>query len=282
MPPDWVAARTRGILRLPMTATPAPIPEATTPAVAMTTAVCPYLLSADGAWRASTAARDHRCTAVAPPAQVAAEKQQRLCLRATHTGCATYRAAMSGGDPSGEAAAWRVPLERPASRPIARTTPMVLDHGRVRLAVPALRGEPRLGQLVLLGLMGLAFAAILLARLPAGLGPADGAGAGGAGPSPASSLPVTALPSRTPKPAASPGAASPAPARTLVPTEAKPSATPAATAGASAAPTTYKVKRGDTLSAIALKFGTTWQVLAEINHISDPGRLRVGQVLELP
>lgn len=263
-----------------MTATSAPIPEPAAPAVTMTAAVCPYLLSADGSWRASTAARDHRCTAVAPASALATEKQQRLCLTAAHTGCATYLAAMSGGDPSGETAAWRIPLARPATRPIARTTPMVLDHGRVRVSMPTLRGEPHLGQFLLLGLMGLAFAAILLARLPTGLGSGDGVG--GPGPTAVSSLPVAAVPSKTPKPAASSDAASPAPARTLVPTDDKPSAKPSASAKASAAPTTYKVKRGDTLSTIAVKFGTTWQVLAELNHISDPGRLRVGQVLDLP
>ena len=39
---------------------------------------------------------------------------------------------------------------------------------------------------------------------------------------------------------------------------------------------------GDTLSGIALKFKTTWQVLAELNGLKDAGALRVGQVLQLP
>ena len=79
-----------------------------------------------------------------------------------------------------------------------------------------------------------------------------------------------------------------APERTLVPTEAKPtkapskSAKPSPTAKPAADPTTYKVKRGDTLSDIATKYQTTWQVLAELNDIKDPGSLRVGQVLQLP
>jgi len=45
---------------------------------------------------------------------------------------------------------------------------------------------------------------------------------------------------------------------------------------------TYKVKSGDTLSGIAAAHGTTWQVLAELNGITDPSKLRVGQVLQLP
>jgi LysM repeat protein len=75
--------------------------------------------------------------------------------------------------------------------------------------------------------------------------------------------------------------------RTLVPTEVEPtpppaSATPAPTAARTAAQATYKVKSGDTLSGIAAEFGTTWQALAELNGIEDPGRLKVGQVLQLP
>ena len=45
---------------------------------------------------------------------------------------------------------------------------------------------------------------------------------------------------------------------------------------APSAPTTYTVKRGDTLSGIAGEYGTTWQVLAELNDIKDPSALRVG------
>ena len=42
---------------------------------------------------------------------------------------------------------------------------------------------------------------------------------------------------------------------------------------------TYTVKSGDTLSAIAARYGTTYQKLAEWNHISNPDLIRVGQVL---
>ena len=39
----------------------------------------------------------------------------------------------------------------------------------------------------------------------------------------------------------------------------------------------YTVKRGDTLSAIASKYGTTYQQLAKINGIANPNRIYVGQ-----
>jgi LysM repeat protein len=245
-----------------------------------TAAVCPYLLSADGAWRASTPAREHRCTAVAPAAILAPDKQRRLCLVADHVSCATYRAAMDhGGDHDLTGVARPSATARPDARPIARTSPLVLDHGRVSVAMPALRGEPRLGQVILVALMGLAFVAILLARIPLG------SGSGGAGPS--SAVPggiaatVTERPA-TPSPTTAVAEATVAPSPTLVPTEAKPTKAPGATKKPATNATTYKVKRGDTLSGIATKFKTTWQVLAQLNKIKDPGALHVGQVLQLP
>ena len=53
--------------------------------------------------------------------------------------------------------------------------------------------------------------------------------------------------------------------------------TPVPTAPSNA--TTYTVVSGDTLSGIAAKFGTTYQVLAQINGITNPNLIQVGQVL---
>lgn len=44
---------------------------------------------------------------------------------------------------------------------------------------------------------------------------------------------------------------------------------------------TYTVKPGDTLSAIAAKFATSYQQLATLNKISDPNKIFPGQVLRL-
>ncbi len=44
---------------------------------------------------------------------------------------------------------------------------------------------------------------------------------------------------------------------------------------------TYTVKSGDTLSGIAGKFNTTYTQLAQLNHISNPNMIHVGQVLTL-
>lgn len=44
----------------------------------------------------------------------------------------------------------------------------------------------------------------------------------------------------------------------------------------------YTVVAGDTLGAIARRFGTTYQVLAKINGIADANQIGVGQVISLP
>ena len=162
------------------------------------------------------------------------------------------------------------------------------------VAIPLLRGERGLTQFVLVGLMGLAFAAIVLARVsmtastPSGGGGSEAVGAGAT---------ASATAGTTARPTEEPVAATTAPQRTLVPTEVEPTPTtaaeptataagPTATAAPSAAPSsapaTYTVKSGDTLSGIADEFGTTWQEIAKLNDLEDPGRLHVGQVLQLP
>ena len=45
---------------------------------------------------------------------------------------------------------------------------------------------------------------------------------------------------------------------------------------------TYTVKKGDTLSGIAAKYGTTYQKLASYNGIANPNSISVGQVIKIP
>jgi hypothetical protein len=224
--------------------------------------ICPYLAAADGGWRSSTAAREHRCGAVTPPAQLAAEKQRRLCLTGDHVTCATYEAARAAR-PLAQGPAATLP------RPLARTTPLVLDHGRIAVAIPALRSDRSTSQALLIVLLAIAFIAILFARLTGGN---DLAGA-------------TA--STTPRATAAAGTGG----KSAAPTS-RPSATPVASAAASVAPATprpsapasrtYKVKSGDTLIGIAAKYGTTPKAIAKLNGISVSANLHVGQVLKIP
>jgi LysM repeat protein len=47
-------------------------------------------------------------------------------------------------------------------------------------------------------------------------------------------------------------------------------------------PETYVVSDGDTLYAIALRFGVEIRAIIELNALSDPNDIRVGQELRLP
>jgi LysM repeat protein len=228
--------------------------------------ICPFLVAADGGWRSIAAVREHRCTAVTPAAPLAVEKQRRLCLTAEHAMCATYLAAGEARATGHRAA--------PVRRPVARTTPVVLDQGRWSVQLPEIATMPGIGQGALVVLLALAFAAVLIARL-ATSGP-SGAAVPLGSPTPIASAVAGADASQDTESPAPTSDATTAPSPTLVPTENKPTPTP------KPAKTTYKVKSGDTLSGIAAKFGTTVKVLQKLNKIDDPSKLHVGQVLKLP
>src|SRR4051812_28794673 len=164
---------------MPETSVPRPLPRSPQTSAA----VCPFLLSADGGWRASTPAPHHRCTAVRPVSRLATDKQRRLCLAEGFTTCATYGAAMSrpahDGDGTGPAArdvppAARAQIGRPSARTIVRTAPLVLDHGRPAIPTALVLGDRGLGQTALVLLMIVAFAAIVIARISSPSGGATG------------------------------------------------------------------------------------------------------------
>ena len=53
-------------------------------------------------------------------------------------------------------------------------------------------------------------------------------------------------------------------------------------APAAIGPYSQAVKAGDTLSAIAARYGTTVTEIAAANGIRNPSLIRVGQILEIP
>ena len=67
-------------------------------------------------------------------------------------------------------------------------------------------------------------------------------------------------------------------------TEAAPEPGPAGTGAddSAASPRTYTVRSGDTLSGIALKYGTTYGTIAQLNGIAPPYLIVPGQVLKIP
>jgi LysM repeat protein len=67
------------------------------------------------------------------------------------------------------------------------------------------------------------------------------------------------------------------PSSTPAPAAATPAAAPAAAPAA-----TYTVVRGDTVSAIATRYGTTVAAIASANGLANPSLIRIGQVLSIP
>jgi LysM repeat protein len=221
--------------------------------------ICPFLL-ADSAWRSAAPSKEHRCLALGADMPLALEKQKRLCLTPEHRVCPAYTTALGLGEGGAEAAVAAVPR-----RPYPRMAPVVIDRGRMSVALPAAARDRPAGQLALAGLMVVAFAAIALSRL-GDVGEGRVA-AGGASPSPQASV-VAVVPSPTPVPSPEP----------------TPSAAPSATPDPSPTPglRTYKVKRGDTLIGIAARFGTTVKALVDLNDIEDRSRIAIGAVLKIP
>ena len=251
---------------------PGPVTTDATPPPALDE-ICPYLLSSDGGWRSAAPNRDHRCTAVDPPAPLPADKQRALCLSAAHAGCPAYRAARTarasmlapGLDPAVVASA------DAARRPIARSTAVVLEQPR--FAIAGLGGNLALSQAALVALMVLAFVVLVVSRFSAG----------GAAPEPSPSPSITASPSPSPT-------ARPTPRPTPTPSPAGSGAAPSgsgvvppspAAPSAAAFRTTYRVEAGDTLVGIASEYETTVAAIQEVNGMAGSS-LRIGQLLKIP
>jgi LysM repeat protein len=225
--------------------------------------ICPYLLVATGHWRNAEPSREHVCAALADPVPVGLETQRRLCF-ADHTACTRYQDAV---------AAYRAAVPLVPLRPIARTTPVVIDRGRPPIPVPNVADRRTIGQAVLALAMIAAVGAVLVARL----NPSAGTDAASASPGPSSSAVAVASPTPAPSSTVAPTLSpSPPPSPTPAPT-ARPTATPTRSAGQ-----TYTVKSGDTLSAIAARFGTTVKAIQDLNNIKDPSLIRTGQVIKIP
>ncbi len=244
---------------------------------------CPYLVAAGGGWRSLEATRDHRCGALDPPAVVALDKQRRLCLTGGHASCPTYiaareaRGAVLAGVPDGWA----------PERRFVRTTPVVIQAGPRRSSRPGAPGRLRLVE-VAVAALALVVVVLVGARILGGGTPVASpatspggssiAGAGSPGPG------VSTRPSVAPgsdEPDGTPGAGGSAAPTAEVSTGPQASAADASP-DASPAKKTYRVKKGDTLSAIAAKYGVTVSAIVKANKIKNASSIRVGQVLVIP
>ncbi len=73
------------------------------------------------------------------------------------------------------------------------------------------------------------------------------------------------------------GPSSSEPKPTEPPTDAEPPPS-----GSTGGTTWHTVKRGETLSSIARKYGTSWQAIAQANSLQNPNQIYVGQKLKIP
>ncbi len=253
---------------------PSAPPEPSVPAVApdgaarqasapeIAAAICPYLTSASGSWRSVSPSRDHRCLALAPPAPQTADKQRMHCLSADHVDCSIFEAARDARTTAlaGAADPRRIAAADESRRPLPRTAPVLLEPPRLIDQISRLQLERAPGQIALVALMVVAFIVVGVSRLSSG-SPADS-------PAPSFVAVGPSLPASTPSGSA-------------VPT---PSVAPSAPSSASPAPsfrTTYKVKKGDTLGAIAAKYKVTVAALRAANGLKS-NTIHTGQVLRIP
>lgn len=234
---------------------------------------CPFLLGEGGGWRLDLPSRDHRCGAVSPAAALSPEKQARLCLTASHATCATYVASVGA-----RGARLGTPMAARTTRwALARTTTVIEDAGGVRARLTGLlldrRRWPAIPAVILVGTLFV----LAVSGFNAG-GVAPGATATPARPSatPALTPRQSTAPTSSTKPDGTPTAA-PSPAPT-----AQPSPIATGTQGPGATFRTYRVKSGDTLSAIAARFGTTSRAIAELNGITVSTILHAGDILRIP
>jgi LysM repeat protein len=260
----------------PSPATPA-APAVSEPDLSPVLRGCPFLMSEEGGWRLDMPSRDHRCAAFSPPAPLAPDKQARLCLTSSHHTCATYLASLAaretrlGSAPTARATRWG----------LARTTSVIQDPGGIRTRVLGVALDRRRWPAIPAVLLVVTLFVLALTGLR-GVLPVTGVGPSPSVP-PATQVAVVVVTAAPPALTLPPtGSVEPTTAAspTLAPTA--PSPTPAPVATPKPTFRTYVVKSGDTLSGIATRYHTTVSALAALNHISDPSKLHVGQVLLIP
>jgi hypothetical protein len=229
--------------------------------------ICPLLaLGADHRTVVDSPDRGHRCHAEAIPAVVERSYQQRVCLSEGFARCDRYLEHSARlGDPRNRYSH-------------GLTATRLLIPGEPAWAVAAanrrhLRRSQLAGFAAVLAILAAGGVAVVSGAIPAGLAllgsPAPRATPIPAGPSPSPSR--TAAPTPTVAPTTTPPEPTP-----------RPTVAPTPTAAPTAAQRTYVVVEGDTLGAIAARFGTTPNAIAAANGIADPNQINPGQVLVIP
>jgi LysM repeat protein len=275
-----------------------------------------------GVARASMLTPDpsNRCVSAAAPEIIAVDDQRAVCLTARHVDCPRFLRVAPAAGAAAERTGMPVSPEPPVPlriAPVGEATdgptgpagpaPAAPPSRRLRASAPIV-----VAVVVLAVAVAIAFASVVSrgdlgiggppgSPGPSGSTPAAGVVAGtrppsvapsGSAPTPVATpdtpAPSTAAPSPTPPPTAAPAAtrapnATPAPSPSPTPTP-----TPRRYAGLTACPGVadcyvYVVKRNDTLTRIAIRYGVGLDEILELNpSIRDPGFIYLGEEIRLP
>ncbi|HYK95338.1 MAG TPA: LysM peptidoglycan-binding domain-containing protein [Candidatus Dormibacteraeota bacterium] len=236
---------------------------------------CPFLVAEAGGWRLDVPSRAHRCGAVTPPAPLSPEKQARLCLTAAHLTCATLQASLAArGARLGPLAGGG---DRTTRWGLARTTTIIEESGGIRTRVLGLLLDrsrwPAIPAVILV--------VTLLVLAASGLRPTSPAAVEGS-PTPATATAAPASAAASSPSATEPASAGPTSTPPTTGATTQPTARSSGTPSPSVAYTNYTVKSGDTLSAIAARYGTTSRAIADLNGITVTTTLHIGQILKIP
>jgi LysM repeat protein len=211
---------------------------------------------------------DHRCHALAEPDELDRARQLQLCLNEAHRDCERYLAAVQVRRADG-------PIQpNPAPDACVARTRLVLDArgSNRRLDSDLTLMGPRARRLVLAGVAAVFGILVLVSGVADGLvglvvRPS---------PSPTPTADATAVP--TPSVAAASATPIATPAPTPLPETPAPTPPPVSPA----ATQSYVVQEGDTLSAIAGRFGTTVAAIQAANGLGESDVINIGQVLVIP
>lgn len=236
--------------------------------VALARLVCPHLTIDGGSGRFTRPSRAHRCGAVEPPTVLSTEFQRDVCLGTGHSMCPVFQAARAARSEAIPV----IGVDWAPTRPIVRTAPIVMDRPLPGPIAMLLAGRGRMLQVGLLAVLAIVVLVLVLSRGPGSTGLGSGA-TGSPGTATAGAPGVSAVPS-----SGTSATEAPSDGPTTEPTGG-PAASPASSP---ARPATYRVRPGDTLGAIARKFGVTVAAIQKLNKIKDPRKIKVGQTLRLP
>lgn len=242
--------------------------------------ICPLLaLGTDRRVVCAAYDPDHRCTAPGGPGPLSRTQQSSVCLDPGHRECPHFMSA------SQAALGARIPgVPPPSADVVLAPMRLVIDTESAWTSLRGRRAAFPAGRVMAAGVLSMAAVGAVatgaVQRLTGAFaGPPPVAGA----PEPylaADTYSATPTASALPTPIATPtrgpeaSAASPSPTATVDP------ATPAPTRAPR--PQTYVVQEGDTLQAIAQRFGTTVRALKAANAIQDEDLIEAGQVLTIP